>query len=97
MKTQIKRFDQAEHIDINDPDFIREYLDVMLDENGIEGFLRGLGHVAKATGMSQIANDTNLGRESLYKSLSETGKPKLETIDKVLRSIGMRLSIKQSA
>ncbi len=97
MKTQIKRLDQAEHIDINDPDFIREYLEVMLDENDIKGLLRALGHIAKATGMSQIANDTNLGRESLYKSLSETGKPKLETIDKVLRSFGMQLSIKQSA
>ena len=42
MKTQITRFNQAEHIDINDPDFIREYLEVMLDENGIEGFLRAL-------------------------------------------------------
>jgi probable addiction module antidote protein len=67
----------------------------MLVENGIEGLQRGLGHIAKAKGMSQIAKKTKLGRESLYKSLSESGKPKLETIDKVLKSFGMELSIKQ--
>lgn len=96
MNTQIKNFDQAEHLDIDNADFLQEYLEVMLSKNGIEGLQRALGHVAKTKGMSQIAKDTNLGRESLYKSLSETGKPKLETIDKVLKSFGMEFSIKQS-
>lgn len=90
-------FDPAEHIEIDNPEFIQQYLEVMLDENGIEGLQRALGHIAKAKGMSQIAKDTNLGRESLYKSLSESGKPKLETIDKVLKSFGVQLSIKQVA
>ncbi len=95
MNIQIQKFDPAEHIDLEDPGFIQEYLEVMLDENGIEGLQRALGHIAKAKGMSQIAKDTQLGRESLYKSLSEMGKPKLETIDKVLKALGMELSIKQ--
>jgi len=95
MSIQTKKFDPAEHIEVDNPEFIQEYLEVMLSENGIEGLQRALGHVAKAKGMSQIAKETNLGRESLYKSLSEAGKPKLETIDKVLKTLGVELSIKQ--
>jgi len=97
MNIQTKTFDPSEHLEIDNPQFIQEYLEVMLEENGIEGLQRALGYIAKAKGMSQIAKDTQLGRESLYKSLSETGKPKLETIDKVLKSLGMELAIKQCA
>ncbi len=97
IQNQTKTFDPAEHIEVDKPEYIQEYLEVMLNENGIEGLQRALGHIAKAKGMSQIAKETNLGRESLYKSLSEAGKPKLETIDKVLKALGMELSIKQSA
>ena len=95
MSIKTKKFDPAEHIEVDSPEFIQEYLEVMLSENGIEGLQRALGHVAKAKGMSQIAKETNLGRESLYKSLSVAGKPKLETIDKVLKTLGVELSIKQ--
>ena len=51
MAIAISTFAPAEHIDINDPEFIQEYLDVMLDENGIERLQRVLGHIAKAKGM----------------------------------------------
>ncbi len=95
MNMQTRNFDPAEYIEIDNPEYIQEYLEVMLDENGIEGLQRALGHIAKAKGMSQIAKETQLGRESLYKSLSEMGKPKLETIDKVLKALGMELAIKQ--
>lgn len=97
MSEQIRIFDPAEYIEVDNPEFIQEYLEVMLNENGIEGLQRALGNIAKAKGMSQIAHDTNLGRESLYKSLSETGNPKLETIDKVLKNFGVGFSIKQRA
>ena len=95
MNIKLKSFDPAEHLEIDDPSFVHKYLEIMLEENGIEGLQRALGHIAKAKGMSQIAKETKLGRESLYKSLSGTGKPKLETIDKVLKSFGMGLAIKQ--
>lgn len=97
MNIQTKNFDPAEHIEVDDPSYVQEYLEVMLDENGIEGLQRGLGHIAKAKGMSQIAKETQLGRESLYKSLSDMGKPKLETIDKVLKALGMELAIKKKS
>lgn len=64
-----------------------EYLQTMLEENGIEGFLRALGHIAKAKGMSKISQETGLGRESLYKSLSEDGNPKFDTVLKTLNAL----------
>jgi len=95
MTIETSTFDPAEHINVDDPEFIQEYLEVMLDENGLEGLQRALGHIAKAKGMSQIAKETNLGRASLYKSLSDSGKPKIETIDKILKVFGVELTIKQ--
>ena len=50
-----------------------------------------IGDIARAKGMSKIANDTNLGRESLYKSLSDRGSPSFETVMKVLSSLGFGL------
>ena len=90
MKTKI--FDVSQYLD--SPEAIQEYLEIMLEENGVEGFLRALGHVAKAKGMTAIAENANVGRESLYKSLSETGKPRFDTICKVLESLNLQLSIK---
>jgi probable addiction module antidote protein len=87
-----KKFDVSKYLD--SPEAIKEYLEIMLDENGIEGFQRALGHVAKAQGMTEIAKKANVGRESLYKSLSETGKPRLDTIYHVLQALGLKLSIK---
>lgn len=90
MKT--KKFDASKYLD--SPEAIKEYLEIMLEENGIEGFQRALGHVAKAHGMTEIAKKANVGRDSLYKSLSETGKPRLDTIYNVLQALGLKLSIK---
>jgi len=90
MKTKL--FDVSQYLD--SPEAIQEYLEIMLEENGIEGFLRALGHVAKAKGMTAIAENANVGRESLYKSLAETGKPRFDTIYSVVESLGLKLSVK---
>ena len=90
MNTKI--FDVSQYLD--SPEAIQEYLEIMLEENGIEGFQRALGHVAKAKGMTAIAESANVGRESLYKSLSENGKPRSDTICSVIESLGLQLSIK---
>ena len=92
MKNKTRKFDVSKYLD--NPEAIKEYLEIMLEENGVEGFQRGLGHVAKAYGMTEIAKKANVGRESLYKSLSETGKPRLDTISNVLKVLGLQLSIK---
>ena len=82
-----KKFDPSNYI--KDDKQANEYLQLMLEENGVEGFLRALGHVAKAKGMSQIAKDTGLGRESLYKALSSEGNPQFDTVLKTLNSLGI--------
>ena len=94
MTLQPQKFDVSKYLD--SPETIKEYLEIMLDENGIEGFQRALGHVAKAQGMTEIAKKANVGRESLYKSLSETGNPRFDTIYNVLQALGLTLSIKGS-
>ena len=55
--------------------------------------LRALGDVARAKGMSEVARDAGLSRESLYKALSESGNPGLATVLKVVRALGLRLRI----
>jgi len=56
-------------------------------------FLTAVGNVAKARGMTQIAQATGLGRESLYKALAPGTRPKYDTVLKVLRSLGVRLAV----
>ncbi len=95
MTIKTKPFDVSSHLKTDED--IREFLDIMLEENGIEGFQRALGYVAKAKGMKTIAEKTNMSRSSLYKSLDESGSPKLETIDKVIHALGFRLSVEKAA
>ena len=93
MKTST--FDIADYLD--DDEMIKEYLDTIL-ENGDSGeIVVALGHVAKAIGMSKIAEQTGLSRPSLYKALSENAKPQFDTILKVLRAVGSNLKIQEPA
>ncbi|WP_370930996.1 addiction module antidote protein [Bartonella sp. DGB1] len=63
-------------------------------DSGDSGYLaHALGIIAKNQGMTKLAKDTDLARESLYRSLSETGDPKLSTVLKVLKSLGLKISI----
>jgi len=82
-------FDIAEYLD--DKEVIAEYLTQVLQGGDMNEFFEAVGNVAKAKGMSQIANDTGLGRESLYKSFSANAHPKFETVTKVLNSLGIKL------
>ena len=82
-------FDIAEYLD--DKEVVAEYLTQVLQDGDINEFFEAIGNVAKAKGMSQIAKDTGLGRESLYKSFSANAHPKFETVRKVLNSLGVKL------
>ena len=86
-----KKFDASEYL--NDPETVREYLQVMLEENGLEGLQRGLADVAKAQGMTEIARKTNLSRQNLYKALAPGSAPKFETIKKVVEALGCQLKV----
>lgn len=88
---KITKFDAAEYLDSNEA--VAEYLRVVLEENDPAAFTKALGTVARAKGMTQIAKDTGLGRQSLYKALSGENAPRLETVFKVLDSIGIKLTV----
>lgn len=91
-KFEITPFDVSDYL--TDEETIKEYLQAILEENDFNLLLATLGNIAKARGMSEIAKNTGLSRESLYKSLSANAKPRFETIQKVLTALGFSLSIK---
>lgn len=81
--------------DFRDPEYATLYLNDALQEGSPEDFLLALRNVIRATqGMSQIAPEADLGRESLYKALSESGNPQLGTVQKVIAALGLQISIR---
>ncbi len=86
------KFDISEYLD--DDAMIAEYLNTVLEEGDAADIVLALGHIAKARGMSKIAEETGLSRPSLYKALSEGSKPQFETVLKVLRAVGGHLNVK---
>ena len=88
---KVTRFDIADYLDDNE--MIQEYLNTVLAEGDSKDIIAALGHIAKAIGMSKIAEQTGMSRPSLYKALSENAKPQFETILKVLRAVGGNLKI----
>ena len=82
-------FDLAQYLDSKE--MIAEYISQVLADGDTNELLVAMGNIAKAKGMSQIAKDTGLGRESLYKTFSPNAKPRFETIMKVLNSFGVKL------
>jgi probable addiction module antidote protein len=72
---------------------VAAYLDAILDEDDPSLLAAALGDVARAKGMTRIAREAGLGRESLYKTLSLDGNPEFATIQKVVRALGLRLRI----
>jgi len=91
MTIKTKPFDASEYLD--NPEMMLEYIQFMLEENGIEGFQRALGYVAKAQGMSEVFRKTNLSRQNLYKALTPDSPPKLDTIKKVVEAVGCKLNV----
>ena len=88
------KFDIAEYLD--DQEMINEYLNTVLEEGDSNDIQVALGHIAKAIGMSKIAEQTGMSRPSLYKALAENAKPQFDTILKVLRAIGGNIKMKPS-
>jgi len=77
-----------------DPATASAYLKISMEDEDPRIFLTALARVAKANGgVAMLAKKTGLNRENLYRTLSPKGNPKLESIDAMLRSLGMRLSV----
>ena len=80
------KFDIADYLDNNE--MITAYLNTVLEEGSETEIITAIGHVAKAIGMTKIAQETGMSRPSLYKALSEGSKPQFSTIMKVLKAVG---------
>lgn len=89
MRTNTKKFDVAEFL--QDEETSAEYLNMALEDPNPEMLLLAVKNIARAQGMTQLAKDTGLGRESLYKALSEGAKPRYDTLLKVVRALGIKL------
>jgi probable addiction module antidote protein len=94
MKTTYAPFDASEYLDSDEA--ISEYLTATLEDGNPDVFLAALGDVAKARGMAAIAEAAGLGRESLYKALSEGAHPRYETISAVLHALGVKFTVVSS-
>ncbi|MEX2516674.1 MAG: addiction module antidote protein [Gammaproteobacteria bacterium] len=87
--TKLTRFDAADYLDSEE--VIAEYLNAALEDEDPNVFLTAVGDVAKARGMTTLAKDAGLGRESLYKALAPGAKPRYDTVLKVIRALGIEL------
>jgi len=90
-RTKTTKYDVTEHL--RTPEEMAAYLEACLEEsNGDAAFIaKALGDIARAKGMTQVARDAGLSRESLYKALSGERSPGLDTVLKVLQALGLKL------
>jgi probable addiction module antidote protein len=90
-KVKVAPFDASEYLD--DEEVIAEYLTAALEDPNPEAFLLAVANVAKARGIAKIAQDSGLGRESLYKALAPGAKPRYETVRKLMDALGVKLTV----
>ena len=91
-KTSIS-YEEGLKEDLKNPEEETAYLNAALEEESQEIFLLALRDVAEAKGISQLAQDSMLNRENLYRILSEQGNPRLSSLTALLDSIGLKLSV----
>ena len=88
--TRFAPFDAADYL--TDEETIAEYLSAALEDPDPDLFLIAVRDVARARGMTQLARATGLGRESLYKALTPGAKPRYDTVLKIMRALGVKLT-----
>ena len=86
---KLTTFDAAQHLKTNQE--LAVYLDEMLSENDPVMITHALGVIARAKGMTQLAKETGVSREGLYKALSSDGNPEFSTVLKVIKALGLTL------
>ena len=90
-KTKTRPYDTTEYLE-SEEDMVA-YLEAVLEEGDTALIVQALGNIAKARGMTQIAKESGLRRESLYKAFSPEGNPEFATVLKVIRALGMRIQV----
>ena len=88
-KLKTRPFDMANYL--GDEADVAEYMRQVMEDGDPALLGAALGDVARARGMAQLARDTGLGRESLYKALAPGAKPRYDTVLKVCKALGVRL------
>jgi probable addiction module antidote protein len=91
MEIKTKPFDVAEYLETDED--IWEFLAEVLATGTTSDFIHALNTAARAKGMTEVARQAGVTRASLYKSLSEDGNPRFETISKIVEALGGRLSV----
>ncbi len=87
----LPRFDVADHLDSDEE--ITAYLNVYLEEDDVAMFVRGLGTVARARAKNSVAPHPSVEHDALYKALREEGAPGLDSVMRVMKSLGLRLVV----
>lgn len=90
MTERLIDFDAADYLDSDEA--IAEYLTAILEQDDADLTIKALGDVAKARGMAEIARSTGLGRESLYKAFRPGAHPRFDTILKVMKALGVKMT-----
>ncbi len=95
MGVKVSTWDASEYLESEED--VAAYLNAALEDGDPALLQVALGDVAKARGMTAIAREAGVGRESLYKSLSENGNPSWQTVTKVLAALGLKVEVKAKA
>ncbi|MHA7871218.1 MAG: addiction module antidote protein [Hyphococcus sp.] len=95
MAVKTNRFDAAKYLETDED--IAAYLDEIFDDGDPALVAGALGAVARAKGMADIAEQSGLGRTSLYKALSENGNPEFATVMKVMKALGLSMKVATAA
>lgn len=88
---ELKTFDVTEHL--SDEASITQYLNVVIEQNDPALLVAALGDIARARGMTQMARDSGVTRESLYRALSADASPRFDTISKVVSGLGLKFQV----
>jgi probable addiction module antidote protein len=91
MAIETKPWDAADVL--NTPADIAAYLDAYLEDGTPEELLRALSTIARSRGMTDLARQTGISREALYRAFSESGNPTLDTLMRVMKALGVRLAV----
>ena len=91
---KLRKFDDYLSEKLRDTEYAIAYVETALEDGGVEEFLYALRKVAVAQGgVQKVAEESQRGRESLYKSLSKQGNPRIKTLDGILHTLGMRIAV----
>jgi probable addiction module antidote protein len=92
MAVVTKPWDPVEHL--NSPEAVAAYVEAAFEDGDPALIAAAIGDVARARGMTQLAKEAGVSRETIYKAFSEDGNPTLETLTGVIRALGLKLTVR---